>query len=126
MTLSLMKRDTLITELPTDKAPGPDGFNGLFIKKCWPIIKRDFYAMFQAFYHCQINMRCLNGSFITLVPKNNTPATVNDYRPISLPGGPVKLITKLLANRVQKVICTLIHENQYDFIKQKTIQDCLG
>jgi hypothetical protein len=40
--------------------------------------------------------------------------------------GPVKLITKLLADRVQKVICTLIQENQYGFIKQITIQDCLA
>jgi hypothetical protein len=29
-----------------------------------------------------------------------SPLFVNDYRPISLLGGPIKLITKLLANRV--------------------------
>jgi hypothetical protein len=23
--------------------PGPNGFNGLFLKKCWRIIKQDFY-----------------------------------------------------------------------------------
>jgi hypothetical protein len=51
---------------------------------------------------------------------------VNDYRSISLRGGPVKLITKLLTNRLQKVITNLIHANQYGFIKQRTIQDCLG
>jgi retron-type reverse transcriptase len=51
---------------------------------------------------------------------------VNDYRPISLLGGPIKLLTKLLSNRLQKVITNLIHENQYGFIRQRTIQDCLG
>jgi hypothetical protein len=35
--------DTIVKRLPSDKAPGPDGFNGLFIKKCWNIIKNDFY-----------------------------------------------------------------------------------
>jgi hypothetical protein len=50
----------------------------------------------------------------------------NDYRPISLLGGPVKLITKLLDNRIQQVITQLIHTYQYGFIKQRIIQDCLG
>jgi hypothetical protein len=31
--------DNVVKRLPTDKAPGPDGFNGLFIKKVCHIIK---------------------------------------------------------------------------------------
>jgi hypothetical protein len=38
----------------------------------------------------------------------------------------MKLIIKLLANRLQKVITELIHKNQYGFIKSRTIEDCLA
>jgi hypothetical protein len=32
----------------------------------------------------------------------------------------------LLANRLQSVILRVIHQNQYGFIKGRTIQDCLA
>jgi len=31
--------DNVINKMANDKAPGPDGFNGMFLKKCWHIIK---------------------------------------------------------------------------------------
>lgn len=33
-----------IMEMPSDKAPGPDGFSATFYKKCWEIIKNDLVA----------------------------------------------------------------------------------
>jgi hypothetical protein len=33
--------DLVVKHLPFDKASGPDGFNGDFLKKCWSIIKQD-------------------------------------------------------------------------------------
>jgi len=51
---------------------------------------------------------------------------VADYRPISLLNTSIKLLTKILANRLQQPIKKLIHKNQYGFIKSRTIQDCLA
>jgi hypothetical protein len=31
--------DVVVSSLPIDKAPGPNRFNGQFLKSCWPIIK---------------------------------------------------------------------------------------
>jgi hypothetical protein len=38
----------------------------------------------------------------------------------------IKLLTKILAIRLQGVIKGIIHLNQYGFIKSRTIQDCLA
>jgi hypothetical protein len=111
---------------PIDKAPGPNGFNGKFLKKCWPIIKEDFYKLIEDFYNEKINLESINTAFITLIPKKAYPENMNDYRTISLVSLPLKIITKLMANRMQKVIIPLIHQNQYGFIKGRNIQDCLG
>jgi hypothetical protein len=34
----ILEIDNLIRKLPADKAPGSDGFNGIFMKKFWPFI----------------------------------------------------------------------------------------
>jgi hypothetical protein len=36
------------------------------------------------------------------------------------------IITKLMGDRIQSVILSLVHLNQYEFIKIRTIQDCLA
>ena len=35
----------VIKDMPSDKAPGPDGFIGLFFQKAWEIIKEDIVAV---------------------------------------------------------------------------------
>ncbi|XP_071676915.1 uncharacterized protein [Lolium perenne] len=38
---TIEEMDAVVKSMPPDKAPGPDGFNGFFMKKCWSIIKED-------------------------------------------------------------------------------------
>jgi len=101
-------------------------FNGKFIKKCWSIIKTDFFRLFSDFFRDFTNLTSINSSYITLIPKKSNPETVNDFRPISLLNYSMKCITKLLSSRLQQVILQLLHVNQYGFIKGRTIQDCLA
>lgn len=107
-----------VIKSPPDKAPRPDGFNGAFIKACWPIIVEDFYELINDFYMGKINLQPINGPYISLIPKKDNPQQPRDFRPISPPNCSIKIITKLLANRLQKIILQLVHTNQYGFLKK--------
>jgi hypothetical protein len=113
--------DSVVKRMPNDKAPGPDGFNGLFLKRCWQIIKDDFYSLCASFSSRLDNLECINKSYITLVSKKDSPETVNDFRPISLLNISLKVITKILANKLHTVILRVVHPNQYGFIRTRTI-----
>ena len=53
----------------------------------------------------------LNAAYITLIPKKDSPTLVGDFRPVSLLNSSIKLLTKLLAERLQKIIIRLVHNN---------------
>lgn len=110
--------DGIINSLPSNKSLGPDGFNIEVMKKCWPIISQEFYDLFNSFHTELICVKSINGSYITLIPKKDIPSNVNDYRPISFLNSSVKLLTKLLANKLQKVITNLIHKTSTDSSKK--------
>lgn len=93
----------VIKQLPNSHAPGLDGFNGTFIKKCWHIIKEDFTRFLNDFNSNVIDISCLNSSHIALIPKKPNPCSVDDYRPISLLNYSFKCLTKLLSSRLQSV-----------------------
>jgi len=113
-----------IKELPSDKAPGPDGFTGRFYKSCWPIIKVDVMAAISAVWSRKFdNFGALNSAFITLLPKKEGADQPKDFRPISLVHSFAKLITKLLANRLAGHLQQMVSPNQNAFIKGRFIQD---
>ncbi|KAJ0568258.1 putative RNA-directed DNA polymerase [Helianthus annuus] len=112
-----------VFECGADKAPGPDEFNFNFIKRYWNLFELDFYNLLAGFYRKgYIDKRC-NSSFITLIPKCKDPVGMKDYRPISLIGVISKTISMVLANRLKKVIGTIISENQTAFLKGRYILD---
>ncbi|XP_073357994.1 uncharacterized protein [Aegilops tauschii subsp. strangulata] len=100
----------VLKELPVDRAPGPDGFNGMFVKRCWPIIEKDFSRMIQDFYEGKLSLENINASLITLIPKIISPEGPDDFWPISLTNTCLKFLTKLFANGLKKVILKCIHK----------------
>jgi hypothetical protein len=117
--------DNVIFDLPSDKAPGPDGFNNSFIKKCWTIIRCDMYKLCFDFFHHWADLKSINHSYITLVPKKDNPKKVNDFRPISLLNSSIKMVTKLLANKLQALAIDIIHEINMVLLKGEQFKTAL-
>ncbi|GJU55117.1 putative RNA-directed DNA polymerase, eukaryota, reverse transcriptase zinc-binding domain protein [Tanacetum coccineum] len=105
------------------KSPGLDGLNFNFIKRYWDLLKRDFFNCFKHFESTRKLAKGCNPSFITLVPKIRDPIEISDFRPISLIGCVYKILSKLLAIRLAKVMDKIIRPNQTAFIAGRQILD---
>lgn len=105
------------------KAPGPDGYNMDFFKKNWSLLQPDVMNMMHSFYRTGSFDKRINKPFLTLIPKRDNPTAVNDFRPISLVGILYKIISKVLAGRLQGVMGELIGPNQFAFAKGRQILD---
>ena len=106
-----------------DKAPGLDGFIVAFWQSCWETVKEDLLDMFKEFHEQNSFIKSLNNTFLVLLPKKEGAEDLGDYRPISLLGGLYKLLSKVLANRLKKVIGKVVSPDQNAFIKGRQILD---
>ncbi|KHN42583.1 Transposon TX1 putative 149 kDa protein, partial [Glycine soja] len=70
----------------------------------WKELKPDFLRFIAEFYVNATFPKGSNSSFIALIPKLKDPQSISDFRPISLIGCVYKVIAKLLANRLRKVM----------------------
>lgn len=112
-----------VFSLAKGKAEGPDGFPSEFYQVYWDIIGRDITDLVQKFYNNQVDLWQVNRACITLIPKKENTISLADYRPISVISGIVKLISKLLADRLQGHLNRLIDIHQTAFIKNRSLME---
>nr|CAD1824707.1 unnamed protein product [Ananas comosus var. bracteatus] len=106
-----------------DKAPGPDGFPLMFFQRFWHTLKDDIFDVFSSFYDGPLNLSDINKSWICPIPKKATVKSAGDLRPISLIHSVPKIISKVLATRLQLVMDKLVNPFQTAFIKGRHILD---
>ena len=113
-----------IADMPSDKAPGPDGFTGLFYKTAWPIVKGDILRAFHALWSLDgRSFYLVNQAYMVLLRKKHAPSGIGDYRPISLIHSFAKLLAKVLARRLGPHMQELVKHNQSAFIQSRLIHE---
>ncbi|CAL9000066.1 unnamed protein product, partial [Prunus brigantina] len=112
-----------VKQLDPIKSPGLDGFTGSFYQKFWSTIGGDILGMVQSFFHSGRMLRKLNHTHIVLIPKLANPRKMTQWRPISLCNVVYKIISKVLTNRLKKVIPHVVSVNQSAFVAERQITD---
>ena len=108
--------ETVISNLPANKNPGPNIFTAEFYQK----FREELTPILLKLSQKTAEEAKLSNSFyeatITLTPKRDKDATKKEnYRPISLVNIDAKILNKILAIRIQQHI-KIIHHDQVGFI----------
>lgn len=116
----ITKEEALLAlkSMPSGKAPGPDGFGCEFYKEFSSILLDPLLAMFNHSFESGILPQSLREANISLIlKKGKCPDSCTSYRPIALLNADQKLLSKILAMRLEKVLPHIIKEDQTGFIK---------
>ena len=108
---------TAIYGLNSDKAPSPDGFPLAFWSFSWDFVKNEVIGFFKEFHDNSRFVKNLNTTFLVLIPKKQTVEDFKDLRPISLVGGLYKILSKVLANRIKRIMDKVISKSQNAFVE---------
>ena len=105
------------------KAPGPDGMPAIFYKKFWEIVGEKVQDEVLQVLRGGPMPTGWNETTIVLIPKVSQPEHVKDLRPISLCNVLYKIISKVLSNRLKKVLPDVMSPTQSAFVPGRLISD---
>ncbi|GBG77572.1 hypothetical protein CBR_g24019 [Chara braunii] len=109
-------------DLPKRKAAGPDGMPMDHLHAVMPTVCLMLGEMFNAFLSGRQRMPTgFGGATIVVLHKKGDPAEIRNWRPVSLLSAPYKLYAKVLANRLARVLPSLIHPTQTGFVRGRQI-----
>jgi exonuclease III/ribonuclease HI len=105
------------------KAPGPDGLPALFYQKYWHIVGTEVRKLVLNILNHNEQPHAINNTFVVLIPKGKNPSSPKDYRPISLCNVVMKIVTKVIANRLKQTLPDVVDMEQSAFVQGRWITD---
>ena len=112
-----------LKQIYPSKILGPDGMPPLFFQYFLSTIGGIFTKIVLDFLNFGIYPPKCNEIQIVLVPKIKDPIRITDYHPISICNVVYKLASKILANRLKKILLSIIGESQSAFVHGRLIID---
>ena len=114
---TLSELQDAIKAFPTGRAAGPDGFGPEFYKAFHDLLAPILLRMIQdTFKNKRLPSTLSEANICVLLKKDKDETDPGSYRPIALLNYDLKIITKVLANRLGKHIASIIHPDQTGFI----------
>ena len=115
-----------IISLSPHKSPGKDGI----INEFYQIHPRGFaqilVKVFNASLHRGKLRKTQREGIVSLLYKAGDKLVPANYRPITLMGAEVKILTRILNKRLTEFLPDLIHSDQKGFIPDRNIHDCVN
>ena len=109
-----------------NKTPGNDGLTIEFYVAFWSLIGRPLVDCVNYSYEFGELSNSQKQAIITLIEKKGKgKRLIKNWRPMSLINVDAKIISKVLAKRLEKVLPNLIHPNQNAFVKGRSIFDAI-
>ena len=112
-----------IMQMHPDKSSGPDGFDPAFFQRFWDLVGDDVYQDSLEWMNNLCFPPLVNNTNICLIPKHQNPRTMKDYKPIALCNVNYKILAKVLANRLKKLLPQIISHEQAAFVSGRSITD---
>jgi hypothetical protein len=124
--VTLEEIKSVLEKFKKDRSPGPDGWTTEFFISFFDLVGEDLLEMVEDSRRNGKLCGGLNSTFLALIPKVNKPESFDDYRPISLCNLIYKVISKILANRINPFLSKCLSSEQLGFLKGRRIQDAIG
>ena len=117
---------SVLQSFEKNKTPGNDGLTIEFYIAFWPLIGKYLVDCINYTYQFGELSNTQKQAIITLIEKKGRDKRlIKNWRPISLINVDAKIISKVLAKRLEKVLPSIIHFNQNAFVKNRSIFDAL-
>ena len=98
----------VVFQMNGDSSSGPDGFKGSFFTSCWDIVKGDVNRAVCDFFVGAELPWGYTSTLLALIPTRPGTSSFSEFRPISLCNFVNKILSKLLALQLERILPKLI------------------